>query len=267
MCAMAAAELAFKKLVANGLKNDGNLFLGYPVVGRQGRMQTSGSCVNSPASDELNACAWDPTIRGLFFFETTAIFPASRFRGFVADVKKLRDLRPEDFCGADVYNGLLIRFIKASPAHLGQPEDSVAVDFNYFRADEPTTPRLNQDLWEEVEQMAFFKHRARPHWAKNRRVAFHGVPQKYPNFSEFQAAKTRLDPAGMFSSEWSDEILSGKEPADKEDGCAMEGLCICSEDRHCNPRHGYRCKPGLVYQEARVCRYSASAATASIHET
>ncbi|CAA6666009.1 unnamed protein product [Spirodela intermedia] len=251
VCAMAAVELAFKRLMANGLKNDGNLFLGYPVVGHQGRMQTSGSCVNSPASDVLNACAWDPSIRGLFFFETTAIFPASTFRGFVTDVKKLRDLRPEDFCGVDVYNGLLIRFIKASLAYLGQPEDSVAVDFNYFRADEPSTPRLNQDVWEEVEQMAFFKHRARPHWGKNRRVAFHGVPQKYPNFSEFQAVKMMLDPAGMFSSEWSDEILLGKEAADKEDGCAMEGLCICSEDRHCNPRHGYRCKPGLVYQEAR----------------
>ncbi|MQM18863.1 hypothetical protein Taro_051861 [Colocasia esculenta] len=257
-CAMAATVVAYKWLVANGLKNRGALFTGYPVVGRQGKMQTSGSCLHSPASDALSSCAWDPRIKGLFFYETTAMFPASRFRDFLLDVKKLRDLNPDNFCGLDVYNGLLIRFVKASAAYLGQPEDSVVVDFNYFRADEPSTPRLHQDVWEELEQMAFFKYKARPHWAKNRKVAFLGVTAKYPaGLAKFQAARARLDPGRMFSSEWSEEVLLGKEGA-KEDGCAMEGLCICSEDRHCNPLQGYLCRPGLVYQEARVCRYSTS---------
>lgn len=255
---MAAVEVAYKWLIANGLKNNVSVFTGYPVVGRQGKMQTSGSCLHSPASDALNTCAWDPRIKGLFFYETTAMFPASTFRGFLVDVKKLRDLKPENFCGVDVYNGLLIRFVRASEAYLGQPEDSVVVDFNYFRADEPSTPRLNEDVWEEVEQMAFFKYGARPHWGKNRKVAFLGLKEKYPGFSKFQTAMLQLDPRGMFSSEWSDEVLLGKEAAAKEDGCAMEGLCICSEHRHCNPLHGYLCRPGLVYQEARVCRYSAS---------
>ncbi|PKA61209.1 hypothetical protein AXF42_Ash006106 [Apostasia shenzhenica] len=62
----------------------------------------------------------------------------------------------------------LHRFIKGSEAFLGQPEDSVVVDFNYYRADDPLSPRLSQDVWEEVEQMAFFKHGARSHWGKNR---------------------------------------------------------------------------------------------------
>ncbi|KAG0489332.1 hypothetical protein HPP92_008143 [Vanilla planifolia] len=98
--------------------------------------------------------------------------------------------------------------------------------------------------------MAFFKHGARPHWGKNRRVAFIGVQQKYPNMSKFAAVKQQLDPRGLFSSEWSDEVLLGKETG-KGEGCAMEGQCICSEDRHCSPSNGYLCKQGLVYREPR----------------
>ncbi|XP_027332387.1 L-gulonolactone oxidase 3 [Abrus precatorius] len=253
-CLTATTTLEFKKLVGNGLKNNGLIFTGYPVVGYQGKMQTSGSCLYSTKMHIT--CAWDPRIKGLFFYESTAIFPASKFGDFIRDVKKLRDLNPEKFCGIDNYNGMLIRFIKASNAYLGQSEDSVVIDFNYYRAREPSTPRLNQDVWEEVEQLAFFKYGAKPHWAKNRNVAFLGVQHKYPKFNMFIAAKQQLDPKNVFSSEWSDDILYGRE-SEKFDGCALEGLCICSEDRHCSPDKGYYCSHGLVYKEARVCRCSA----------
>lgn len=256
-CAAAASQLAYKKISANGLKNNDLLFTGYPVVGRQGKMQTSGSCLHSPEIDLMSMCAWDPRIKGLFFYESTAIFTPSKFRDFIIDVKKLRDLQPERFCGVDLYNGFFIRFIKASEAYLGQPEDSVVLDFNYFRADQAATPRLAQDVWEEVEQMAFFKYGARPHWAKNRNLAFSGVQQKYPNMVKFVDAKKQLDTEGIFSSEWSDEILL-RGGTNRDNGCAMEGLCICSEDRHCNPDEGYLCKAGLIYKQARVCRNSTN---------
>ncbi|KAG6698543.1 hypothetical protein I3842_08G025000 [Carya illinoinensis] len=256
-CTLAATTVGSKELLANGLRND-LMFTGYPVVGRQGKIQTSGSCLYSPTADTMATCAWDPRINGLFFFETTAIFPAPKFGDFIRDVKKLRDLKPENFCGVDIYNGFLIRFIKSSRAYLGQSEDSVVVDFNYYRANEPSTPRLNQEVWEEVEQMAFFKYGAKPHWAKNRNLAFLNVQHKYPNFDKFNAARKQLDPQNMFSNEWSDEIVFGKEMAAKGDGCALEGQCICSEDRHCSPDKGYFCQRGLVYKEARVCRYSPS---------
>lgn len=259
-CLLAISFVGFKKLVANGLKNS-LIFTGYPVVGHQGKMQTSGSCLYSPEARIDTSCAWDPRIDGLFFYETTAIFPASKFVDFIKDVKKLRDLKPENFCGVDIYNGFLIRFIKASQAYLGQSEDSVVLDFNYYRADDPSTPRLNQDIWEEVEQMAFFKYGAKPHWAKNRNLAFLDVQSKNPNFSKFLAAKKLLDPENMFSSEWSDEILMSGKEAVKGDGCALEGQCICSEDKHCSPENGYFCRTGLVYKEARVCRYSLSSTT------
>ncbi|KAL0297272.1 UNVERIFIED_CONTAM: L-gulonolactone oxidase 3 [Sesamum radiatum] len=132
--------------------------------------------------------------KGLFFYETTAIFSATSFADFVRDIKKLRDINPNSFCGVDIYNGFLIRFVPKSEAYLGQPEDSVVVDFNYYRADEGWTPRLNQDIWEEAEQMAFFKYGARPHWGKNRNVAFVGVEKKYPSFGRFVEAKRRVDP-------------------------------------------------------------------------
>ncbi|MFS7975709.1 putative oxidoreductase [Helianthus anomalus] len=113
-CAMASTFISYKKLVANGLRNN-LIFTGYPVIGRQGKMQTSGSCLYSTSSDIANACAWDPRINGLFFYETTAIFPAvDKFRDFIRDVKELRDLNPDNFCSVDIYNGFLIRFIKAS---------------------------------------------------------------------------------------------------------------------------------------------------------
>lgn len=255
-CMSASTFVAYKKLIANGLKNNNLLFTGYPVVGRQGKMQTSGSCLYTSPSDKLSSCAWDPRINGLFFYETTAIIPATKFGDFIRDVKALRDATtPERFCGADLYDGFLIRYVKASAAYLGPPVDSVVVDINYYRADDAQTPRLNQDVWEEVEQMAFFKYAATPHWGKNRNVAFIDAQKKYPGFAMFVEAKKNLDPNNMFSSEWSDEIVFGKSGGVDGDGCALEGLCICSEDRHCSPSNGYFCRPGVVYKDARVCTY------------
>ncbi|KNA16804.1 hypothetical protein SOVF_085900 [Spinacia oleracea] len=254
-CRMATTFISYKKLIANGLKNNKLLFTSYPVIGTQANIQASGSCLySSPLRLDLT-CAWDPTIKGLSFYESTAIFPASKFGDFVKDVKKLRDLiSPLKLCGIDIYNGFLVRFIKGSDAYLGQHEDSVVVDFNYFRGDDPKLPRLNQDVVEEIEQMAFFKYGAKPHWGKNRNLVFLGVHKKYPNWSKFIDVKKLLDPQGMFSSEWSDEILYGENKEDG-DGCALEGLCVCSEDRHCSPSKGYFCKPGFLYSQARVCRF------------
>ncbi|GKU93859.1 hypothetical protein SLEP1_g7419 [Rubroshorea leprosula] len=96
-----------------------------------------------------------------------------------------------------------------------QPEDSVVIDFNYYRFDNASTPRLNEDIWEEIEQMAFFKYGVRPHWAKNRNLGFLGVQSNYPNFNKFIAEKKQLDPQGIFSSKWSDQILLGSKAIDK----------------------------------------------------
>ncbi|CAA0838372.1 L-gulonolactone oxidase 3 [Striga hermonthica] len=223
-CLLATSFVAYKKLTANGLKNNKLIFTGYPVIGHQAQMQTSGSCLYSSETIKSAICPWDPRINGLFFFESTAIFQPSKFANFIRDVRKLRDLNSDAFCGLDMYNGILIRFVKKSTAYLGQDEDSVAVDFNYFRADRKSTPRLYQDIYEEIEQMAFFKYGAKPHWAKNRNVAFIDVRRKYAGFEKFLKAKKILDPKNVFSGGWSDEILFGENGfLESGDGCALEG--------------------------------------------
>jgi hypothetical protein len=73
----------------------------------------------------------------------------------------------------------------------------------------------------------------------------------------FLAVKHELDPDGLFSSEWSDELLGLAPPPDerrKPPFCALHGLCLCSEDAHCAPHAGYTCQRGLVFEDARVCR-------------
>jgi FAD-dependent oxidoreductase len=136
------------------------------------------------------------------------------------------------------------------------------VDFVYYRADNPNTPRLNEDVMEEMEQICLHKYAGRPHWGKSRVVTFDGISQKYPNIAEFLAVKNKFDPQGLFSSEWSDAILGVAKPGAPgvtivRPYCALEGLCICSEDVHCAPELNYFCRPGKIYQDARVCQYVA----------
>ncbi|KAF3569233.1 hypothetical protein DY000_02019232 [Brassica cretica] len=214
-CKTADTTLAYKKLTGNGLKNNGLFFTGYPVIGTQGKLQSSGSCLFTHLHLELISLA-----RGT------------------------RDIT--------VFHSM--KRLRYSPFQ----EDSVVIDFNYYREDDALTPRLNQDVMEEMEQMEFVKHGAKPHWGKNRNVGFFGAKQKYgPNFEKFLEVKNKLDPKMMFSSEWSDEILFGRESS-KYDGCALEGNCVCSEDRHCSPSKGYFWRQGLVYTQARVCRFSSA---------
>ncbi|KAL6846369.1 hypothetical protein ACP4OV_023817 [Aristida adscensionis] len=253
-CVAARAPAAMFELQAYGFTNDGVTFTGYPVVGFQHRIQAAGTCLDSPDDGLLTSCTWDPRIRGPFFFESGFAVPLSAAPAFVADVQRLRDLDPGAFCGVDAMAGMLMRYARASSACLGTPEDALHVDVAYYRSRTAGTPRPHAGVLDELEQMALRKYGALPHWGKNRNFAFDGAIAGYPRAAEFLEVKERYDPDGVFSSEWSDQVLgiSGS-PSVVGKGCAIEGLYVCSDDLHCAPEKGYFCRPGKVYTEARVC--------------
>ncbi|GFQ05575.1 hypothetical protein PHJA_002701600, partial [Phtheirospermum japonicum] len=232
----------------------GVLFTGYPIIGYHNRIQASGTCLDSPEDSKMTACPWDPRVKGLFFHQTTFSIALSKVKGFIDDVQKLVAFEPKSMCGLDLYNGILMRYVTASSAYLGKQEDALDFDITYYRSRDPLSPRLFEDIMEEIEQIAVFKYDGLPHWGKNRNVAFIGAINKYKNGNAFLKVKARYDPLGLFSSEWTDQILGLRDGLSIErEGCALEGLCVCSQDIHCAPNKGYLCRPGKVYDKARVC--------------
>ncbi|KAI3933843.1 hypothetical protein MKX01_028169 [Papaver californicum] len=240
-----------------GFTNEGNLFIGYPIVGYQNRLQASGSCLDSSSSSPITACVWDPRIKGTFIYNTALNIPLSKVKNFIEDVQKLRDLVPQAFCGLELGNGILMRYVKGSDAYLSTQEDSLDFDLSYYRSRSASTPRLFEDIVEEVEQMAVFKYGGIPHWGKNRNVGFIGAINKFKHANEFLKVKESYDPSGVFSSKWTNQILGLDQSGVSivKDGCALDGLCICSDDTHCSPEKGYVCRPGRIYTNARVCTF------------
>ncbi|PNT66895.1 hypothetical protein BRADI_3g18170v3 [Brachypodium distachyon] len=241
-------QVAAVQRLGNGFTNDGVSFTGFPVVGYQHRIQASGGCIDSPEDGLATACVWDPRIRGSFFENDGFSVPLSKAPAFIAEMQKLRDLNSAAFCAAvDPRLGVFLRYVKASTAYLGMPEDSVVFDIVYYRSRIDGTPRVHADVVDELEQLALTKYGGRPHWGKNRDFAFDGAIAKYPDAGKFLKVK---------GSEWTDKVLgiSGS-PSSIEKGCAIEGLCVCSEDSHCAPELGYFCRPGKVYKKARVCSF------------
>ncbi|KAH7290306.1 hypothetical protein KP509_30G041700 [Ceratopteris richardii] len=278
----------------DGFLNDGLTFTGYPVVGYSHNMQTSGGCeeasspvtptgidlnifsdgtsdceggmsntIESATTNTVCTCFWNPDLNTSMLFHDVAIaVPISRAKDAVLEIKKLRDLRQKTMCRLGVLGGLFMRFQAKSKAYLGEADDSVTFEFCQYKKREANIPKLQQDFFEEIEQMLLVKFGGKPHWGKNRILAFDDMHRRVRAMEKFLQVRERLDPFRLFSNEWTDAILGdGSIPRSAQilqDHCAFEGLCICREDSHCHPGRGFFCRPGYVFNEARVCRHEAS---------
>ncbi|KAF8673344.1 hypothetical protein HU200_048904 [Digitaria exilis] len=114
------------------------------------------------------------------------------------------------------------------------PDASVATVYGEERPrrDEPASPRLHQDVVEEIQQMALHRYSGLPHWGKNQNAVFMAVKRVY-------------DP----------DVVRCLGSVVMVVVCVSVGLCVCSQDSNCAPEKGYLCQPRMVYKEARVCRH------------
>ncbi|GLJ35327.1 hypothetical protein SUGI_0710680 [Cryptomeria japonica] len=269
LCQISEQQLKQTIQTGGGFLNDGVNFKGFPVIGYNNNMQSSSGCQTDPkANNNTNTCSltskdlksndvicgWDSRINGSFIFHTSVAIPLSALPSAITDIKHLRDLNLKAFCGLDFYGGILMRYVAKSDAYLGFKEDTVDIEFFYYRSRQPNAPRWNEDVMEEIEQLLLQKYDGRPHWAKNRVFTFQGAAQRAVNVEKFIEAKLRLDPFGFFSSEWSDAVLGWGNVLRWRDRCAHDGLCVCRVDRHCSPQLGYFCRSGRLWKNARVCR-------------
>jgi len=258
-CALAWILKTTQETLAYGYEKKRN-FLGtrastFPVIGDTNFMTTAGGCLHDNRPSFY--CSWDQRINGPAFFEAGAALPFRNIGAFIDDVKALRDRAPKgSLCDMDFYTGILFRFVKKTETYIGTgQEDTVTIDFAWNRGNDATTPRLDMGVFQEIEQLAFDKYGARPHWGKNRNYVFDNAWRKYPNLEKFLAVKNKFDPYGLFSNDWLNAILGISGSVVQDDPfCAIEGNCKCFRDEHCAPKKNSFCSVGLIYPNARVCR-------------
>ena len=144
----------------------GIIFTEYPVIGFQNRLQLSGSCLDSSQDLHITSCAWDSRIKGEFFHHTSFRISLSKVKIFIEDVQKLVHIEPKGLCGIDQYIGILMRYVTASNAYLGSQENAIDFEFAYYCHKDLMTPRLYEDIFEEIEQIGIFKYGGLPHWGR-----------------------------------------------------------------------------------------------------
>ncbi|KAG5585308.1 hypothetical protein H5410_045742 [Solanum commersonii] len=138
------------------------------------------------------------------------------------------ELKPKALCVLDLYSGILMRYVTPSNAYLCKQENNLDFDITYYRIKDPMSPRLFEDFLEV---------------GKNRNVEFIGAINKYKNLDKFFKVNQSYDQLGLFSSEWKIIFYAKRWVDYSQEGCALEGLCICSEDIICAPKKGLFCRP------------------------
>lgn len=246
-------------------------FTGYPVVGFNNLMQATGGCQDYSHKQEPNPkscspnrildanqsiCSWDRRVGGVKGHDDEIYVPLRRVRDAILDIKRIRGLNPQALCELEVVEGICMRSVKKSKAYLGHSEDVITFEFEYLRARNPETPKWNMDVFEEIQQMLVEKYGGTLHWGKSGGYLFQDTSKRAVSLEKFLKVKQEMDADGLFSNDWTDGLLGidGKRVEVLREGCALEKLCKCREDKHCAPHKGYFCRPGRIWKDARVCR-------------
>ncbi|KAH0896603.1 hypothetical protein HID58_046171 [Brassica napus] len=138
-CVRTEETSSFLFSISYGVTNNG-----YPVIGSQDRMMSSGSCLDSIQDGLITACPWDPRINGEFFLQTTLSIPLTHVKDFINDIKALVKIEPKSLCVLEGSNGILMRYVTSSPAFLGKEKKALDFDLTYYRSkDDPLTPRAS----------------------------------------------------------------------------------------------------------------------------
>jgi FAD/FMN-containing dehydrogenase len=184
-----------------------------------------------------------------FQLEEIAI-PLSSVPDFIADARQL--FATTKTCLP--LNGVYFRFGRAARGALAMAggRDTAYVGMEFVR--NPYGEKYPKDFHviQELEQVLLHKYQGRPHWGKNWGPMFAGVKDKYPRFAEFDAKRRSLDPVAMFENDFYRQLGADAEAYEQADACVAKEGCFCRTDRAC-PR-GLRCQPGLLFEQARVCR-------------
>eukprot|EP01018_Ginkgo_biloba_P006593 Gb_30173 [translate_table: standard] len=266
LCSYAENEMK-RRVAGGGFFNNNSHFTGYPVIGFNHQMQTTGGCQDYFHKEHISnfkytpnqildkndvICRWDSRVRGVLFFDLEIQVPISSIREAIADMKRVRDLNPKALCEYGAFGGIQIRSIKKSAAYMGYHENVVSVGMPYYRPRDAHIPKWNMEVYEKIEQMLVYKHGGRPHWGKSGGYIFEEAAKRAVSLDKFMKVKERYDGEGVFSNEWTEGLIGrGVEVLRK--GCGMEKMCICRGDEHCAPHKGYFCRQGRTWNKARVC--------------
>eukprot|EP01018_Ginkgo_biloba_P006592 Gb_30174 [translate_table: standard] len=265
LCSHTENEMKRRVATGSGFFNNNSHFTGYPVIGFNHQMQTTGGCQDYFHKEHISnfnytpnqildkndvICRWDYRFRKVWTVDMEIQVPISSIREAIADMKRVRDLNPKALCEYELFGGIQIRSIKKSAAYMGYHDDVVSLGMHYYRRHEAHIPKWNMEVYEEIEQMLVYKHGGRPHWGKSGGYIFEEAAKRAVSLGKFMKVKEKFDGEGVFSNEWTEGLLGrGVEVLRK--GCGMEKMCICRGDEHCATHKGYFCRQGRTWNKAR----------------
>lgn len=140
-----------------------------------------------------------PSERTIKFNETEFAVPATNGPDCLRELRHLMQTQFPDVLWPIEYRTLAADTIDLSPAY-----NRATVTISLHQAAE-----LPYHSFFAAAEAIFRNHQGRPHWGKLHTHTAHDLRALYPQWSNFQAIRRRLDPTGMFMNEHLHSIFDG----------------------------------------------------------